>query len=431
MVEVPKDHGLTPSDLDPWLAKHLGTGWRCSSVEPTSAGNSQETWFVRCVKSNSTRDLVLRRSADGGTLEWSSRGDEVTAMGEARTSGLPVPSIVWWDADGGSLSRPYIVMDRMPGGSAQMRDPLRAIRTAVDLGHLLAQLHGRTHAKTSSAPSTDRELHAWTSRIAALQRRPSLLDALVAWLHRERGVVTDLGESLLWGDPGPHNVLTDSTGGVTATLDWELSRRGNPLEDLGSARWSLLSHLDPTSLTDAYRSEIDLELDARSVDWFEVLAGVSRTVMLLNGLEALHRGSSRNLNVLALAMVMVPANLINAAAIAWGIVPSASALDGHVKSPLARPDVDVELASRLTSDHDTVSTCTINPRLLEALQADLPTGIGPSFATDLTIATTDGLNERQISNLIEVTATAQRSWPRLVALLGPTVGIHGSRRLGH
>lgn len=350
-------------------------------------------------------------------------------MVEAGTSGLPVPSIVWWDADGGSLARPYIVMDRMPGTSAQMRDPIRASRTAVDLGHLLAQLHRRTHAKTSSGHSTDQELAAWTSRIAALQRRPRLLDVLVTWLHRERGVVTDFGESLLWGDPGPHNVLTDSTGGVTATLDWELSRRGNPLEDLGSARWSLLSHLDPTSLTDAYRSAVDLEPDARSIAWFEVLAGVSRSVMLLNGLDALRRGSSRNLNVLALAMVMVPANLVNAAAIAWGILPSTSALDGHARSPLVRPDVDVELASRLTSERDTVSTYTFNSRLLEALQADLPTGVGPSFGTDSATAKTDVLNDSQIANLIEATVAAQRSWPRLVALLGPTVGFHGPRRL--
>lgn len=431
MVEVPHHHGLTPADLDPLLATHLGSGWRCSSVEATSAGNSQETWFVHCVKSDSTRDLVLRRSADGGTLEWSSRGDEVTAMAEASRSGLPVPSIVWWDADGGGLARPYIVMDRMPGTSAQMRDPIRASRTAVDLGHLLAQLHRRTHAETSSGSSTDRELAAWTTRVTALHRRPSLLDALVTWLHRERAVVTDPGESLLWGDPGPHNVLTDSTGGVTATLDWELSRRGNPLEDLGSARWSLLSHIDPTSLTNAYRSNVDLEPDARSIAWFEVLAGVSRTVMLLNGLEALHRGSSRNLNVLALAMVMVPANLVNAASIAWGIFPSASASDRHADPPLAPPDVDVELASRLTSDRDTVSTYTVNPRLLEALQTDLPTGVGPSFATDSATVKTDVLNDSQIANLIEATVAAQRSWPRLVALLGPAVGFHGPRRLGH
>jgi aminoglycoside phosphotransferase (APT) family kinase protein len=48
---------------------------------------------------------------------------------------------------------------------------------------------------------------------------------------------------LLHGDYGPNNVLLDSHAGeVTAVLDWEWARTGDPAEDLAWAEWIVRMH---------------------------------------------------------------------------------------------------------------------------------------------------------------------------------------------
>ena len=109
--------------------------------------------------------------------------------------------------------------------------------------------------------------------------------ALAGWLTAH---VPDDGAKavLLWGDPGPHNVLTDDRATITAVLDWELAMVGHPGVDLGAARWSCLGHLDPDVLAAAYVAEGGELPDPPVLAWFEVLACVSRSAMLLDGVRA-------------------------------------------------------------------------------------------------------------------------------------------------
>jgi thiamine kinase-like enzyme len=50
---------------------------------------------------------------------------------------------------------------------------------------------------------------------------------------------------IVHGDFGPHNMLFDSTEGVTAILDWERARLGSPEDDMGWAELSIRIYQPP------------------------------------------------------------------------------------------------------------------------------------------------------------------------------------------
>jgi aminoglycoside phosphotransferase (APT) family kinase protein len=306
------------------LRRHVDPRAACARIRRAASGNSQETWIVEIVGIEAPRSLVLRRTAAAGTLEWSERATEVAALGAAAAAGLPVPQVHWWDAEGGALIRPYVVMDHAPGRSPDLTDLRVRRELAVELGRWLARLHERavappsmSRADGSVVAATADEVARWTDRARATGIAPALALALCGWLTRT--VPTDgEGGVLLWGDPGPHNVLTDSDGRITALLDWELAMVGHPALDVGAARWSCLGHLDREVLTAAYESERGASLDRAVVAWFEVLACLSRSAMLLDGVRAALDERVHDPNVVALGTAMLSANLVRGAALAWG-----------------------------------------------------------------------------------------------------------------
>src|SRR5262249_13738691 len=116
--------------------------------------------------------------------------------------------------------------------------------------------------------------------------------------------------------------LLVSEGRITALLDWELAHLGHPLDDLGAAVWACLDVLDPAEVVDAYQAASGGPVDERTLDWFLVLACVSRSVMLLAGVSAFVEGRSSLPTLAALGLELMAANLELAAETAWGTAPS-------------------------------------------------------------------------------------------------------------
>lgn len=331
----------TPSTVDVTAEarRHLGADVTCTSVERTTVGNSQETYFVSIDGVDGAREFVLRRTADGGTIDWSDRALEVEVLAAASAARLPVPRVWWWEPDGSILQRAYTVMDRSPGTNPDLRDESVCATLADDLGRHIARLHREAVAPTGldhpgdSVSASRAQLAWWTERARTSPMCSRAMAALLGWLH---ATMPDDGVApvLVWGDPGPHNVLTDEHGTVTALLDWELAHVGHPLFDLGAARWACLGQLDRELLTAAYERESSTSVDRSVLTWFEVLACLSRSIMLYDGMSAATDGRAGDPNVLALGLVLVNSNLTRAARLAWGELPG----EGREETSVALPD---------------------------------------------------------------------------------------------
>jgi len=129
---------------------------------------------------------------------------------------------------------------------------------------------------------------------------------------------------------------------VSALLDWELAHLGHPLDDLGAAVWACLDVLDPAVVVKAYERERDAPVDHQTLRWFECLASVSRSVMLLEGVRAYVEGRTARPAVAGLGLELLAASLERAVAAAgWraarapGTRPSGDAQDEERVAPPA------------------------------------------------------------------------------------------------
>lgn len=340
--------GLDPEAVTELLRRHIDPDLVSAGIRRGPVGNSQETWFVEARGPNaSIRELVIRRSAASGTLEHTDRVLEHAILGALSSRGFPVPEVHWLEVDSPALERPNFAMDRMPGhAAARLPSPAREA-VARELGDRLAQLHAldpsglgldlEVPADVRSA--TCRELRGWREEYERRRLEPvPLLGALFAWLeaHVPAG---DGPPALLWGDPGPHNILVEANR-LTAMLDWELAHLGHPLEDLGAAVWACLGALDEDEVVAGYEARAG-QVDREALRFFEVFACVTRSVMVLAGVSAYLRGESRPA-LAGLGQDLLLRNLARAVrAAGWGEPPEPPAPVGaDVSSPLRlRPDV--------------------------------------------------------------------------------------------
>ncbi len=366
------------------FSRHLGSPTTITSVRRSALGNGQETWFV----DTSAGPFVVRRSAIGGPLTWTSRATEFAALDELRSTGLPVPRVLWHEPDGGTLARAYLVMERLPG-----KPPGRSFDDAMarDLGRMLARLHAATRDAHATIDALQLRNHLATTvqrYSESLFSDEPLAAALLGWLEHNVPARTTASVRL-WGDPGPHNMLVDG-GTITALLDWEMTSRGHPGEDLGAARWSVLGFADPAAIDVGY-AEITDAIPADECAWFEVLAHLVRAGQALDGTIAFARGDTDETTLPAMGLGLVTANLLRAAHRAWG-TPLAPKPEG-VAAPQRRSESLIrrttEVIDRLAGADDPRSAA--RRRIAEVVHAAYAAGADVRDDATLTRITTTSL----------------------------------------
>lgn len=329
--------GLDPDAVTAVLREHVDPGLTATRVERGTVGNSQETWVVDAATTDGgVSRFVLRRSVDAGVLSWTSREDEHRILAALAGTGLPTPVV----HGVGTLERSYLLMARLPGAITGRLDADEAAALGKELGAWLARLHALDPARLglptegSARDATQREVEAWTRRYREARPGPlPLLGALLAWAARS---VPDDGSApvVVWGDPGPHNVLVDD-GRVSGLLDWELAHLGHPLEDLGAAIWACLGRFDADALVAGYEAEAD-PIDRDVLAYYVALGSLTRTVMMVNGLAAWVAGETLAPSIAGLGLDLVALSLARAAREAgWGELPRP---DGRPPELPLRPD---------------------------------------------------------------------------------------------
>jgi len=286
-------------------------------VRRSPIGNGQETWFVE----TSVGRFVVRRSAKGGPLTWTSRSMEFEVLESLQSIGLPIPRVLWHEPEGGSLGRAYLVMEALPG-----KPPGRSFDGAMarELGRVLAQLHHKTRRDSHMVGHGHLAgiLTATSVRFKhTLFRTEPLATELLQWAESHIPETTARAVRL-WGDPGPHNMLV-ADGRVTGLLDWEMTSLGHPGEDIGAALWSVLGFADPLEVLNGYAESGSVPSEAE-VCWFHVVAQLVRAGQALEGTRAFLEAESDEVTLPAMGLGLVTANLLRAASAAWGLHGEAS-----------------------------------------------------------------------------------------------------------
>jgi aminoglycoside phosphotransferase (APT) family kinase protein len=213
--------------------------------------------------------------------------------------GIRVPEPLWLETDAEVTGLPFMVCRRMPGdifGTAVSATPVSGVQVR-DMAFELARIHavGRGDAddenlrRSAIAPGqfdatlsdVVREyIDSWHRIWRGLELEPNPgVEATLVWLDEAMPAVDDT-PVFLHGDYALHNVLLDADG-VSAVLDWELSRVGDRAEELSWLFSATTGSIDPDEFMAAYVEAGGRPVDEFRLRYYEVLSHLKLLVVCL------------------------------------------------------------------------------------------------------------------------------------------------------
>ena len=212
-----------------------GPAVEVTAVRPLPGGASRESWDVLVrLPGDGERRLILLRDAAGRVRQPArSIAVEAAAMTAARAAGVPVAEV--HDHGEDALGRAYLLMERLDGETIPrrlLRDDAYAAarpRLARRLGEVLARIHQIDPANVPGLPNTDALAQLTELYQGFAEPRPALEIGL-RWLREHQPA--PVADTVVHGDFRTGNLMI-ATDGLAGVLDWELTHRGDPRQDLG------------------------------------------------------------------------------------------------------------------------------------------------------------------------------------------------------
>lgn len=267
------------------------------------------------------RELILRVGPPNGIFSPYKASPEFVTLAALAGTGVPVPGVYWCSDDGDVLGAPFFVCDLVAGDVpipwTHDGGPAFDDETRQDLGgqfvSALAALHSFDWRNTPVADidgTTDTsrtaldQIDRWEGLLAEWsQQRVPMLEWASIWLRENAPPAPKI--SIVHGDFRIGNFLV-SEGRITAILDWELVRLGDPVEDLGwiclqawRGRSPHMCHFfTREELRDRYAALSGLEVDLKAIRYWEAFGTYKLAVMHYG---ATHCFESRGFNDLRMA----------------------------------------------------------------------------------------------------------------------------------
>jgi aminoglycoside phosphotransferase (APT) family kinase protein len=266
-----------------------------TAFEVIPGGRAKETTrFALAPGGDLPARLILRRDL-GRDTTGTRASAEFPLLRAVHAAGIPVPRPILAEDDPGVLGGSFVIVEEVVGAQRmgelfpELSD-LSVVDASFgpDLARALARLHAvrddglvaamSGHHSAVLPHDSVRGFHEmWTS----LPKPPFALATEMgfAWL-----LATPLPASrprgLVHGDLGAHNFMIRD-GRLAAILDWELAHMGDPAEDIGYLRATLIDQMigwEP--FVDAYVAAGGAAeaCDPRAVDWFSTWAHVRNSV---------------------------------------------------------------------------------------------------------------------------------------------------------
>ncbi|MCZ4653617.1 phosphotransferase family protein [Gordonia amicalis] len=291
---------LHPDEVRAYLVERLGGDVRVRSVKQLSGGLSKQTTLLTVDRGAADPDeIVLRQVAPGRDAH--TLIDEYAVVSHVHARGVAVPEPLWLEPRDNALGGPFFATRRARGsntGDVFGPDPGTTPSAAFALARELGRLHALDPAETVTTPippmatrdeirdAIDEQHHLvlGVERAVGLDAGP-LPAVLFEWLHAN--IPAEVGDPvLLHGDPGFHNILLDGAE-LTAMLDWERARIGDPAQDLAYVRPAVEKIIPWADFLETYCSAGGRRPTVQQLDYYAVWHDAWRFVGSYRGLGRL------------------------------------------------------------------------------------------------------------------------------------------------
>ena len=252
-----------PGRLEAFLSKRWADGApvSVSNYEEITGGYSRYMARFTASSGSETIELILRADPPPGksiidtdrTAEWN-LVQAVTAHG-----GVTAPKGLWFDNTGDEIGSQAIIFEKIEGETLSQRTQEGDVESHThftdQIADMAASIHGvdiaglPDHMARPSSWSShiDTNIQKWLDGENVHAESDPIMRSVAAWLDVNRPPEAPL--TLVHGDLQAPNMLIQEGTGDFHMLDWELSRIGDPREDLGY--WVLAGKSQPPDLIDA------------------------------------------------------------------------------------------------------------------------------------------------------------------------------------
>lgn len=265
---------------------------------------------------------MLRRDPPGQWVEGSRR-EEFLLLRAAAAAGVAVPRVRWLEEDPAALGGPFFVMDLVEGETLArrlLRDEGYAGARAALPGQLAAAL-ARIHTMDAASPDlaflarpapgerpSAAELARFEQIYRALAPDPHpVLELAFRWLAPRAPAPAAI--TVVHGDFRVGNVIFGPEG-LRAVIDWELTRVGDPMQDLGwlcVRSWRFGADEKPVGglaarapFFAAYERASGRHVDPEVVRWWEVLGNLKWAIMCIMQARTFLDGHTRSVELASL-----------------------------------------------------------------------------------------------------------------------------------
>ncbi len=278
-------------------------------------------------------ELVLRLGPPNGLFAPYTAAPQFEALKAVEGTKVPAPRAFAWSDDSALLGAPFFLAEKSPGVTVIPWDESKSSganghhsRRAVgeQFADILGELHALDWTRTGLARlagmaegltrenAAARAIAEWENGFRRWALRPHpMMHRVLAWLRANQPRAPRL--SIVHGDYRLGNFL-ELDGRITAILDWELVRLGDPHEDLA---WSclpqyrggteLMSQLVAREeLYARHQAKTGLPVDPASVHFYTILSLLKLAAIHMAGAHAFEHQGFFDMRMPAIATQIAP-----------------------------------------------------------------------------------------------------------------------------